>query len=165
MHLDSLGRVDQSTLVLRTVGQLLMYWGQVETSLSWSLVTVAPHMTGPHIEVNEIARTLDRLLGDFRKAHAWASGGDVGHMSAVDDLRRRISERSVTRNTICHGFTDIWLDSGPEDVALCCWSQYHQMRAKGQFPGQRFIKYHELKQEVDNVYAFRGEIRDLTQAL
>lgn len=165
MNLDTIGKVDQSTPALRSVGQLLLYWGQLETKLSWSIVTLAPDRAGPHIERDEIARTLSRLLKDFRKAHLAASDNDKSHMARIDDLSRRIDLHSQFRNMLCHGFEAIWLNGNPDEAVLCCWKQYHEMRSQGTWPKQEFVPVADVWAQIEIVDGFLGEVRDLTQAL
>jgi hypothetical protein len=111
---------------LALVGMYLLRWGKLETALSIGFALLAEDdEIGPEIEPDSISRTLSHLLTKWKVACKKYNPKERGEIEA---LANEISDASVHRNTICHGFQEIKAGGDdPRDFTISCYHKFHHV--------------------------------------
>ena len=141
------------------VGGYLLAWGQLETAFASGFHNVAPHRRGPHINPDDVSRTLKHLTQEWAKEIKKL----LPHSAQeLDELVSEISAAAGDRNTICHGFQGVFTHFEGE-FQIACWHKFHEVRSTGAFPQQRIYERTLLTAMIAETVTYRKRVTGLTQ--
>lgn len=142
------------------VGGYLLTWGQLETAFASGFHNIAPHRRGPHINPNDVSRTLTHLAKEWGKEVKKAAPTSN---KLVDGLVSEIIDAAGDRNTICHGWQGVFTHLDGTEFQIACWHKFHETRSTGKFPKQRFYEKSLLERMILETETFRKRVVGLTE--
>jgi hypothetical protein len=146
---------------MRRVGYLLLQWGQLETKIAYGIWLLTPESVREKMDPESIARTLTKMLKDWRAVHYHSpKGREKAHMALIDALRTEIEDAAELRNTMCHGMSAMVLSPTPPYARVACYEKYHHNRMVQGRMKQVFYDLPRLHEELVRMEDFISRIRD-----